>query len=639
MLEDRSLRRRGGWVVAVALVIAPTALMPANAQDAAVPARKVVRSQADLPRFEYSPGVTKASDLLTDNGAFTKLADQVQHHAERLLREYDIHDDTTRRAVHSALRDLALLRGDADAVRTQSRIIRQLQPDPIEQRFSGTMQESILAGFGIDDDAKRAQAVQAEFRRMLDSMPWDTMGNRTEQLRSSLGLYTPDFIKGAAQANFDPAYGKTGALGWDAATQLVFMRTWLIHLIPMREPVLAALEGYIAANKRERPEIWSARNMSLEGRDGLAPVVVGIWDSGVDPDVFKGRMWVNEQEVAGNGIDDDDNGFVDDVHGLGFGGDWGNDYDGQPLAPTDEAFVRAMPELEGMTQGFYELSSGLDTPAAREVQARVAKAKPEEVGALMESQQRYMYYAHGTHVAGIALDGNPAARVLSVRNDSPWQTVPPPFTRVDADAMARTNRQAVDYFKAHGVRVVNMSWAWTPKDFEQTLEANGVGKDAAERAALAAVMFRTVADALREAMVGAPDILFVPGAGNSRDDATFTESIPSGIDLPNVLTAGAVDRAGDMAGFTTTGPTVRIYTNGVAVDSFVPGGKRIPMSGTSMSAPQATNLAAKLFALDPDLTPAEVVDLILKGATKSDDGKRLLINPKASVALLEGMRD
>ncbi len=48
-----------------------------------------------------------------------------------------------------------------------------------------------------------------------------------------------------------------------------------------------------------------------------------------------------------------------------------------------------------------------------------------------------------------------------------------------------------------------------------------------------------------------------------------------------------------------------------------------------------TNLAAKLFALDPTLTPEQVIQLILDGATTSDDGARRLLNPKASLALLQ----
>lgn len=49
-------------------------------------------------------------------------------------------------------------------------------------------------------------------------------------------------------------------------------------------------------------------------------VVVAIIDSGVDieHEDLKGKIWTNTDEIPGNGIDDDKNGYIDDVHGWNF---------------------------------------------------------------------------------------------------------------------------------------------------------------------------------------------------------------------------------------------------------------------------------------------------------------------------------
>src|SRR5919112_917326 len=57
----------------------------------------------------------------------------------------------------------------------------------------------------------------------------------------------------------------------------------------------------------------------LKGKKST-PVIVAVIDSGIDTthEDLKSVLWTNPQEIPGNGIDDDNNGYVDDVHGWNF---------------------------------------------------------------------------------------------------------------------------------------------------------------------------------------------------------------------------------------------------------------------------------------------------------------------------------
>ncbi len=78
-------------------------------------------------------------------------------------------------------------------------------------------------------------------------------------------------------------------------------------------------------------------------------VLVAVIDSGIDTDHedLEGKIWNNEDEIPGNGKDDDNNGYVDDVHGWNFiGGKDGTHVDHDTYELTRE-YVRLTNKYEG----------------------------------------------------------------------------------------------------------------------------------------------------------------------------------------------------------------------------------------------------------------------------------------------------
>ncbi len=81
-------------------------------------------------------------------------------------------------------------------------------------------------------------------------------------------------------------------------------------------------------------------------------VVVAIIDSGTDVahEDLQGRLWTNAGEVAGNGVDDDGNGYADDVHGWNFIGG----ADGRNVNYESLEVVRLFRELDERFGGLSE---------------------------------------------------------------------------------------------------------------------------------------------------------------------------------------------------------------------------------------------------------------------------------------------
>jgi subtilisin family serine protease len=596
-----------------------------NLAPTAATVKKPVNSAADLPQFTYPIDGTASALVQADPATFAAFAAKVGANIDSVLAGYDIRDHATLRELLTTKLQLQMLSGSQDAAAMQTLLqIRSLEDKPDAKLISNVRNQAVIearAQAGASSGAAFQAAFQQHYHDALAKLPWSIVGTTLKESKSTYEIITPALVLGQVQGSIDPAVAKNHALSSDTAEAVIGSRFALLDVIPIKDQALAVIAPIVAANNTSKPDIWAAREVTLTARDHPTPVRVAVWDSGSDVTLFPNQVWTDPTPGAAN-----PHGFAYDLlsrptHGYLY-----------PLTPAQrQAFPGFIDDLTGLS----DLQSSVDSPAATELRKKITSLSPAEVSGFLENLDLSGIYSHGTHVAGITLRGNPAARLVVGRITFDYKTIPTAPTEALSRAAAASERAAVAYFKAHGVRVVNMSWGNSPADEESALEKNGIGKDATDRKALAHKIFAIERDGLYAALKNAPGILFVCSAGNSDADTDFDETIPAGFVLPNLLVVGAVDQAGDETSFTSYGKNVTVDADGYHVLSYVPGGRKVELSGTSMASPNTANLAAKLIALDPKLTPVETIALIRAGATPSADGRRHLIDPKASVALLK----
>jgi len=588
----------------------------------------VVRSQADLPRYTYKVNLLP-SELLMADTSFTKLVEEVKKDVLNLFDNYKIEDASTLKGLYNVLLGIAEFEADYPKVEKYINEITSLEEKPSSKLMSGIFDKAIIASENAVDN--KANVFRENLTKSIEKLPWEIVQNDVKLIKGSFEILSQNLLTGIFQSQFDPAVKATGTISGDIAQSIISTKVTIDKILPFKNIIVEVCQKYIDKNNKEKKDIWTERNIALSEKDKLKPVLIGIWDTGTDPSVYSTLMYNNKKETL-DGKDTDGNGFVDDMHGIAY--TLHNMKTTGALFPLDENQIKRYPEMISQLKGFLDIQANVDSEEAKELKQKLANMQPGEVSLFLDELGLYGNYVHGTHVAGIATAGNPASLILVVRETFDHKVIPDPPNKTDAEKWAQNFMDNVNYLRLHGVRVVNMSWGGSQRGIESALEANGIGKDSEERAKMAKEIFNIQNIGLYKAIKSVPGILFVVAAGNSNNDVEFEQTFPSNIDLPNVLVAGAVDQAGDVTSFTSFGKSVDVYSNGFEVESFVPTGIRMKMSGTSMSAPAVTNLAAKLFAIDPALTPEKVIDLIKNGADRSTDGRLLLINPKKTIGLI-----
>jgi len=585
---------------------------------AAAQEKQRIEKAADLPVFSYKVD-GRLEALVRDDAKFDAFARELRRDTESVLARYDIADKSKQRELRNVLVRLDLLEGRYDDALKGALRVRELEEKPADKLLSGMTVRAIVEARRLVGN-RTSDAYRREVSRLiaadLAGMNYDVIQNEIKEAKAGAEILSEALALGYVNDVLQPTVDKAGSLSSDLAPFIVGAKYRLAFALPLKETLVATFSTYLAAHKVDKPDIWAARDVVLPPGSDYPPVVIAVWDSGVDTALFKDRVVM---EAPGKPA-------------LIAFDKYSNPATGE-LAPIPLELRGKVPQMKARLKGFSDLQSNIDSPESSEVKRFLSALKPDEFKSTLEELRLAGGWMHGTHVAGIAVEGNPYARIVTARIEFGYTLLPDPCpSRELAEKDARNAQAYVDFMKRNGVRVVNMSWGGSVKATEGELELCGIGKTPDERKAIAREYFDIAKNALTRAFASAPEILFVTAAGNSNQDASFADTIPADIVLPNLMTVGAVDRAGDEASFTSYGPTVVAHANGYQVESVIPGGEKVAESGTSMASPNVANLAAKILTVNPKLRPPEVIALIRDTADRTADGRRALINPKKAVA-------
>lgn len=172
---------------------------------------------------------------------------------------------------------------------------------------------------------------------------------------------------------------------------------YLIHSVFWISIAIPALSQPIGSI----PKDWFLKDPGIDRMQGISAekayqtllkdqpsrtIIVAVVDSGVDIDHedLRNVIWTNEDEIPDNGIDDDKNGYIDDVHGWNFIGG----KDGNVNQDTDE-FTRAYVKLKKQFEGVDEKKISKKERPAYEEYLR-AKQKFEKL--VTENREQYELY-------------------------------------------------------------------------------------------------------------------------------------------------------------------------------------------------------------------------------------------------------
>jgi subtilisin family serine protease len=381
-----------------------------------------------------------------------------------------------------------------------------------------------------------------------------------------------------------------------------------------------------------------ALGVFLLGCAGLAHgSTIGIIDSGLDAKHPKLRpqIWSNPFEISFNDLDDDRNGFIDDINGWNF-------------AESNNRLVemRYLSTYTSDVKKFFEIQlKGLNGTMDQNDQDWLNQKFDDRE--FMTNLAKFANFAHGTHVGGISASRSVENQIMGVKllpTESPLSVVIQEIKRLAGGKIADAKKDwllkqgvsmlakmqaslfvtTADYVGKLGGDVVNCSFGLnfdSAKAVMTPLLSLIYGSEVPEEMINEYARF-LVNEVVRQGSVLATNnkrALFVFASGNDGKDNGSFPIAPANIRQANTITVAAAYADGTIAKFSNYSvDLVDVAAPGVGIISTIPGGYTIAMSGTSQAAPFVAGVAGGVKSRNPRLKPADVKAIIIGTVDKNE---------------------
>ena len=384
----------------------------------------------------------------------------------------------------------------------------------------------------------------------------------------------------------------------------------------------------------------AALTMNVSPVQAAKPVNVLVIDSGSDFTHTALKPLANPNKAELNGkvnVDDDGNGYVDDVYGWNFVENNSTLVNLEDTPPEYDRVLKVMQYINKMQQ------SGQEAFTQEEWSWLIKNYNDPKLAPWINFCGGW---AHGTHCAGIITSNNKNVKMNAIRH-IPTGSAPKGwikdaltklkmkiaqklvsrsvtmadlsnyFEELGKDYAAEIEEKA-NYIGAFNPRLINCSFGTENSNLFQMMKQNmrqwGFSRPSDEEVQKVVNLFVTKAFLPRDKALFSKckNALVFIAAGNSSENLDGFVTSPNNVPIPNKIVVAATNENRSLADFSCYGEnTVDVAVPGVNIYATYPNNKMGYMSGTSMACPNALGMASLVLTANPNLTPVELKKILM----------------------------